>query len=98
MNHSNVANMQGLRKDHKRAPDPVLGPPLRPVVDGKTGPNAPLANLMARLLRPVRFGLHNKIPTEIISTEEALHHLQNFNTKVKEVHQKKGLQNSKFTK
>ena len=47
--HSNVKHMRGLRKDHKLAPDPVLGPPLRPLVDGKIGPNAPLTNLMSDL-------------------------------------------------
>ena len=48
-------------------------------MDGKIGPNAPLANLMARVLRPVRSGIHDKINTEIISTEEALYHIQEFN-------------------
>ena len=81
--HSNVANMKGLRKDHKLTPDPVKGPPLRAVVDGKVGPNAPLANLMARVLRPVRFGMHSNVKTEILSTEEALHLIQKFNLQTK---------------
>ena len=49
--NSNVAKLGGFRKDHKIAADPVRGPPLRPVADGKIGPNAPLENLMARLLK-----------------------------------------------
>ena len=80
--HSNVAHLKGFRKDHKRTPDPTIGPPLRPVADGKVGPNAPLANLMTRLLKPVREGIHKKVPTEILSTEEALHLIEKFNNEV----------------
>ena len=80
--NSNVSHLKGLRKDHKAATDPVKGPPLRPLADGKVGPNAPLANLMARILRPVREGMHHIIPTEILSTEEALHLIQEFNSEV----------------
>ena len=37
---------------------------------------------MARVLRPIRSGLHEKIPTEILSTEEALYHIHQFNNKI----------------
>ena len=82
--HSNVAHLRGLRKDHKTSQDPVSGPPLRPLCNGNIGPNAPLGNLMARLLRTVRSGVHQKIPTEILSTEELLSHLDLFNSEVQE--------------
>ena len=84
--NSNVAILKGLRKDHKRAANATEGPPLRPLADGKVGPNAHLANLMARVLRPVREGIHDKIPTEIISTEEALFHLEQFNRNAQQHH------------
>ena len=80
--HSNVAQLKGLRKDHKRAVNPTEGPPLRPLADGKLGPNAPAANMMSRILRPVRHALHKIIPTEILSTEEALHLIEKFNNEV----------------
>ena len=82
--NSNVAHLRGLRKDHKACQDPVSGPPLRPLCNGNVGPNAPLGNLMARLLRTVRSGIHSKIPTEVLSTEEVLHHLEKFNSEVED--------------
>ena len=39
---------------------------------------------MACVLRPVRQGIHELIPTEIISTEEALFHLEQFNNSVQQ--------------
>ena len=54
-------------------------------MNGKLGPNAPLANLLARVLRPVRSDLQEKlITTEVLSTEEVLHYIEKFNIKEKE--------------
>ena len=46
--------MIGLRKDHKKGYDPVKGPPCRPLVDAKRGPNANLGNLVNRIIKHVR--------------------------------------------
>ena len=52
------------------------------MMDGKKGPNGPAANLVAQILRPVKNALNNKVGTKIISTEEACHHFETFNTEV----------------
>jgi len=78
---STVPACKGMRKDHKRCDNSDIGPPCRPVVDGKIGPNAPTGNLMTRLLKTVREGLHRKIQTEVLSTEELLHHIEQHNIK-----------------
>ena len=36
-----VPGMKGLQKDHKTNFDPVKGPPLRPLCNGKLGPMHP---------------------------------------------------------
>ena len=59
-----------LRKDHKVYVDLIRGPPLRPLCDGKKGPNAPLANLQCRLIKAVREGVCDQVDTEILSIEE----------------------------
>ena len=76
---SNVPGLQGLRKDHKRYEDKTTGPPLRPLCNGKVGPNAPLANILARLIKLVREGLHQTHSTEVLSTEEVLNPIQSLN-------------------
>ena len=80
MKKTTVPKMMGLRKDHKVYDDFVRGPKLRALVNGKVGPNSPLANLLTRLFVPVRFNLQQKVDTEILSTEELLHHVENFNS------------------
>ena len=78
--NSNVAQLRGLRKDHKVTHNAVAGPPLRPLCNGKVGPNAPLGNLMARLLKTVISGMaQNQLNTEVLSTEEVLYYLEQFN-------------------
>ena len=79
---SGVPQYKGLRKDHK-TPDPEFGPPLRVLADGSKGPNAPTANLISHVLRPVKNNLNEKIQTKIISTEEANFHFTQFNQKVR---------------
>ena len=79
VNGSTVPALGGLRKDHKTSQDPTKGPPLRPLCDGKKGPNAPLANLLCRLLKSVRAGVSQTFNTEVLSTEELLHHVQSWN-------------------
>ena len=80
----NVAALKGFKKDHKRILDPVAGPPLRPAEDGKVGPNNPLSDLMTWLHKPVREGMCKVTPTEILSTEVALHLIKKFNSEVKD--------------
>ena len=77
---SSVPQAKGVRKDHKEN-DPIFGPPIRMLMDGKKGPNAPLANITSRVLRPVRQNLNEKIQTEAISTEEICHHFIAHNQK-----------------
>ena len=72
--------MKGLRKDHKSNFDPLTGPPLQPLCNGKMGPNAPTANILAMYLRCLRRGLSLKgYNTEVVSTEELLHHIEKAN-------------------
>ena len=52
---------------------------MRPLCDGKLGPNAPLGNLVSNLLRPVREKLDMKIGTELINTEELTQVIEQFN-------------------
>ena len=78
---SSVPQAKGVRKDHKEN-DPIFCPPIRMLMDGKKGPNAPLANITSRVLRPVRQNLNEKIQTEAISTEEICHHFMAHNQKV----------------
>ena len=80
---SSIPAMQGLRKDHKGGYDPVKGPALRPLINGRIGPNAVLANVLARFLRTVRPGLYEAgYNTEVISTEELLHYITLENEKL----------------
>ena len=68
--------MQGLRNNHKGGYDPVIGPALRPLINGRIGPNAVLANVLARFLRIVWSRLYEAgYNTEVISTEELLHYI-----------------------
>ena len=46
---SGVPVMVGSRKDHKVGFDRVTGPPTRPVVNGRKGPNSNLANVLTRM-------------------------------------------------
>ena len=78
--HANVPNLLGFWKDHK----PTVsqnGPPVRPFCNGKVGPNAPLANLISRLLKIVRSGIYKTYDTEVLSTEEVLGILEHFKWK-----------------
>ena len=58
---------------------------MRPLVNGKLGPNAPLANLLARVLRAARSGMSLDKPTAILSTEELLHYLSQFNREIRQI-------------
>ena len=79
VNKTSVPSANGLRKDHKSDFDPVRGPPCRPLVNGKLGPNAPAANIQTRLLKSVRHGVAQIHDTEVLSSEELQHHIKNFN-------------------
>ena len=57
----------------------VKGPPIRPVVNGKAGPNAGLANLISRILRPLRKQVVRNTGNEVISTEELLRWIEEYN-------------------
>ena len=78
---SGVPTLQGMRKDHKTGWDPVSGPPLRPLCDGKVGPNAPLGNLLSKILQPYREDLNSKDYTEALSTEDLLRTVEDFNVR-----------------
>ena len=71
--------MTGLRKDHKEGWDRVEGPPTRPLVNGKVGANAGLGNLVSRILRPLRKEVVGKGQSEVVSTEELLRWIEEFN-------------------
>ena len=72
---------KGARKDHKPM-DPDIGYPMRVMMDGKKGPNGPLANLMSQILRPVRLALNETVDTEVINTEELCYFIQEHNKKI----------------
>ena len=80
--YSGVPEMIGLRKDHKKDYDPVNGPPCRPLVDAKIGPNAILGNLINRIIKPVRKELSERYGYEIINTEELMRSFSDFNQNV----------------
>ena len=71
-----VPVLQGLRKDHKKGFDPAVGPPCRPLLNAKLGPNANLGNLIARVLRPLRKELAEETGTELLNTESLLHSME----------------------
>ena len=58
---------------------------MSPLCNGNVGPNAPLANLIARVLRCVRNGIHETVPIKVLSSEEVLHSIQNFNKESSEI-------------
>ena len=76
-----MPSLDGTRKDHKRWAGP-LGPPLRPMVNAKKGPNGNQGNLLARTVKPVKLDLIKQINTEVGSTEEILYHVEQHNQRV----------------
>ena len=77
---SDVPPMKGMRKDHKVSTDKLLGPPCRPLSNASIGPNSNLANLMTRVLQPVKKKLNSRLGTEIVSTEELLRKVSDLNS------------------
>ena len=77
---SDVPPMKGMRKDHKVSTDKVLGPPCRPLSNASIGPNSNLANLMTRVLQPVKQKLNSRLGAEIVSTEELLRKVSDLNS------------------
>ena len=67
-----VAAIGGQPKDHKERWTALEGPPVRPVVNGNVGANAPAGKITARLLRPLRMDTNREQKTSICSTEELL--------------------------
>ena len=61
---------KGQRKDNKVGWDPIIGPKTRRIINGKKGANAGYANVLTRLLRPIRTEAITEIKTEVASTEE----------------------------
>ena len=51
-------------------------------MDGKKGPNGPLANIMSQVLRPVRMAFNDIVDTEVVNTEELCHFIQEHNNKI----------------
>ena len=62
--------------------DPNFGYPMRVMMDGKKGPNGPLANIQSFILRPVRSALNDIVKTEVISTEELCFYLEQHNARI----------------
>ena len=79
--YSPLPQAKGVRKDHKPM-DPEFGFPMRVMMDGKKGPNGPLANIQCHILRPVRKKLNDIVKTEVISTEELCHFIHEHNMRV----------------
>ena len=76
-----LPTLYGMRKDHKEGWDKELGPPMRPLCNGKLGPNAPLGNLISKIIRPAREKLNEDLNTEVLSTEELQNNIEEFNEK-----------------
>ena len=76
--------VKNLRKDHKVGWDPVVGPKTRILLDGKKGANAGLAALTTKAIRPLRKEAVEEFGTEVCSTEELLHSLEQANLKLEE--------------
>ena len=74
-----VPPLKGLRKDHKKTVDPILGPPNRPFLNAGLGPNASLGNLQARFLRPVKTAINRMVKSEVCSTEEVQRSFEDYN-------------------
>ena len=75
--------LSGLRKDHKATPDPVLGPPLRPVCRARVAPNAALGNLMSQIVKGLGNELSEKIGTDSLNAEEMCAEAKKANEKIK---------------
>ena len=73
---------KGQRKDHKVGWDPIIGPKTRRVINGKKGANAGYANVLTRLLRPIRTEAIGEIRTEVASTEELCRSIQDTNERL----------------
>ena len=71
-NFATIPTLQGLRKDHKSniGGHPSKGPKMRPLIAANKAPNAPLANLVASILKAVGNKLSESKGEEVISTEQ----------------------------
>ena len=79
--YSSLSNAKGAHKDHKPE-DPEFGSPMHIMMDGKKGPNGPLANIQLPILRLVRKALNQQVGTELLNTEKLCHHMINHNQRV----------------
>ena len=48
--NSKIADLKGLRKDHEVTNDPVKGPPLRPICGASESMNAPLSEILGKII------------------------------------------------
>ena len=75
VNNHGYAPLYTLRKDHKKAEDPNIGPPTRPVCGGSAGYNHKISHLLGYFLRPV----WQEGETVCTSTEEMLAAIEEVN-------------------
>ena len=59
-----------------------MGPPTRPVINGKRGANSNLANLLTRILAPISEELMERVGTEVCNTEELMRAMEDCNNTV----------------
>jgi len=74
-----LAPLYCLRKDHKVTPDPVIGPPMRPVCGAVTSYNQHLSHLISMLLQEV----WKEEPDVCLSTEDLLAGIHKVNSEPK---------------
>ena len=77
-----IPALQGTRKDHKANTCPIEGPPCRPLVAATHAPNAPISNLLAKVLKDVGNDLANQIRTEATGSEEICRDMDDHNAKI----------------
>ena len=74
--------LSGLRKDHKVTPDPVKGPPLRPVYRARVAPNSALGNIISQMVKGLGDELSSKIGTDSLNSEEVCAEVVKANFKI----------------
>ena len=74
--------LSGLRKDHKVTPDPVKGPPLRPVYRARVAPNSALGNIISQMVKGLGDELNSKIGTDSLNSEEVCAEVVKANFKI----------------
>ena len=69
--------LSGTNKDHKEAPDKVIGPDFRPIMGAMVGPNTGLSELGSIIVRKIADNSDNGLVAK--STEEVINKFEEFN-------------------